>query len=70
MQPSNPTQPRPTFLALPADEPVTVAMNTGEILRIHVLNEGGAGWRWDRDHGLQYAVRRLADTRASSEVQA
>lgn len=67
---TNPTKPRPTFLALPADQPVTVAMNTGEILCIQLLNEGGAGWRWDREHGLQYAVRRLADTRASSDAQA
>jgi len=59
MPPPNPAKPQPLPLSLPADKPVTVAMNTGEILRIQVLNEGGAGWRWDRDHGLQYAVKVL-----------
>jgi hypothetical protein len=57
---TNPTQPRPTFLSLPSDKPVTVAMNTGEVKTIHVLSDGAAGWSWDREHGLQYAVKVLA----------
>jgi len=65
---TNPTKPRPTFLALPADQPITVAMNTGEVKTIQLLNDGGAGWSWDPDHGLQYAVKVLPSAR--SEAQA
>jgi hypothetical protein len=65
---TNPTKPRPTFLALPADKPITVVFNTGEIKTIHVLSDGAAGWSWDRYHGLQYAVKVLPSAR--SEAQA
>lgn len=53
-------KPRPVFLTLPADKPVTVVMNTGEIVRIHLLSPG-PGASYDPDTGLQYAVRRLPD---------
>lgn len=65
---TKPTKLDPPALHLPADQPITVAMNTGEVKTIQLLSDGAAGWSWDPDHGLQYAVKVLPSAR--SEAQA
>ena len=60
MSQSQAKKPRPVFLHLPADRPVTVVMNTGEIVTIQLLSPG-PGASYDPNTGLQYAVRRLPD---------
>lgn len=55
---TKPTRLDPPALHLPANQPVTIAFQTGEIETIHLLDAGPA-WSYTPQDGLRYAAALL-----------